>query len=142
MYKDADWYAEAELEYRRGLAASENELGPYHQWTGMATVNLARLYHEQGKYSEAAAYYKRAVTTYESPSLAEQLRQVMLPWIGRQIANCRARKDADDPPEIRMAPARQPGPRPRGRGLRREGAVLRAVPPGAAGRGPGPDFRD
>jgi hypothetical protein len=70
-----------------------------------AVVNLAVLQHEQGKYSEAEEGYRRARGLYECTSIAEALRQVMLPWIDAQTARCRQGEppdEPDEPPALRL----------------------------------------
>lgn len=128
FYRDAEWYAEQEHECKLEIARLQEYLAaaqsgqvprapwamPVAEWehlkaanmcptaadVAMRVVNLALLYHEQGKYSDAETCYYRAVELYRSVSVARQLQQVVLPWIGAQIANCGKSCGPDPSPSI------------------------------------------
>jgi hypothetical protein len=59
-------------------------------------VNLAILQHDHGKYVEAEASYRRAQALYRSSSSLSGWRQVILPWIEAQIANCQQSHGPDE----------------------------------------------
>jgi tetratricopeptide (TPR) repeat protein len=134
--RDAEWYAEQEAVYKARIDTAEEFLDPAEgrsdqqppqqvparvweqmvankmctQKTDVATamVNLARLYHEQGKYSEAEPYYRRAIAIYNAASsVPEPWQKVILPWIDAQMANCRDGRGPDQSPrlEVKVADA-------------------------------------
>src|SRR3989442_4535422 len=87
--RDVDWYADAEPEYINRVALAEAELGPNHPIVGAHSRNLARLYHEQGKYQEAECWYWRAwAICLCDPLMAPQLRAVLLKAISLNVGNC------------------------------------------------------
>jgi len=89
--RDAGWCAEAELEYRRGLADCENELGPYDHWTAMATLSFARVLQAQGKLDDAIPVYRLAHERWGMATpVSEDRRAVALSSITDELASCRA----------------------------------------------------
>jgi tetratricopeptide (TPR) repeat protein len=123
-----DWYAEqvqnCKLEIARvqeHLAAAESGRHPRVPWDmpviewdrlkaanicptagdlALRFLNLARLYHEQGEYSDAGTFYRRALELYRSASLPARAEQVVLPWIIDQIDNCKSCRRPDPSPAI------------------------------------------
>jgi hypothetical protein len=142
-HRDSEWYTEQEPIYRARIEQVEEYMDPAEGRTrpepprgadlmmweqakanGMCTrksdlaravVNLARLYHEQGKYLRATAQYEQALVIYKSAALPEWLRNVAVCWIPAQIANCKVSK-APDPapsgPPAASTPNSQPARRP------------------------------
>lgn len=128
FYRDAEWYAEQEQNYKleiarlqEHLAAAESGRRPRVPWNmpaiewnrlkaanicptaadvALRFVNLALLYHERGEYTDAETCYCRATELYRSASVAAQLQQIVLPWINTQIDNCRRFRRPDPAPVI------------------------------------------
>ncbi len=127
-YRDAEWYEGAERVYRGRIEEAEEALDPSEGrsrplpprriplpiWermvendmctrkidVAMAVVNLAHLYHEQGKFRDAEVSYLQAMRLYKSPLVAERVRTLALPWIDTQIANCHAEQPPDARPVL------------------------------------------
>ncbi len=72
---DQGRYDEAEPHALEALALSETEFGPEHAYTVKSLNNLAMLYKNQARYTEAEPLYKRSlVRVSESPG--QRLRKV------------------------------------------------------------------
>ena len=65
LYGAQGRYGEAELLYRRALAASEKVLGSEHPFTLSSVNNLAASYEAQGRYREAEPLFRRALAARE-----------------------------------------------------------------------------
>jgi len=95
LYRDQNWYIEAEREYSKRLALTENELGPNHSMVGLHAFNLAHLYHEQARYREALRWYWHAWAIYlGDPIMAPGFRAVLLQAIATDVGNCKRGKPA------------------------------------------------
>lgn len=51
--------------------------------------NLGRLYHEQGKFELAIPEYEKAISRWTGARIVEELRTLMVGWIGNEIDGCR-----------------------------------------------------
>ena len=100
LCRDAEWYAAAELEYRCRVRRCQKEVGTYHEVTANQTVSLARLLHEQGKYSEAATVYRLAIGRWKRVSAADGIRQRILYWLESELENCAGHRPQGLPPEV------------------------------------------
>lgn len=91
LYRKPIWYEQAERECGQRAAAAERELGdgPDQHFIGMAFINLARLYNEQGKFTDAIPTYGKAALRWQGAHITEDLRQLMVGWIGSEIEGCR-----------------------------------------------------
>ncbi len=151
--RDAEWYEGAEKVYRQRIEEAEETLHPsegrtrplpprniplpiwermvaHDLWSrksdvAMAVVNLAHLFHEQGKFQEAEASYLRAMRLYESPLVAERVRTLTLPWIDTQIANCHSRTPPDARPVMWVVNALAGAKKPRANGTCHGGSSLK-----------------
>jgi hypothetical protein len=100
--RDVDWFAEVEPVYRQRMAAAQADLGAFHEQTAVNTVALARLLHEQGKFTEAEEIYQLAFERWKSgQSIPEQRRQPVLASILTDIENCRRALPLGPAPVIR-----------------------------------------
>ena len=70
------------------VQAAESELGSDDPLVASHLVHVARLYHDQGKFIEAAEWYERARIVYQSASVEQAKRELGLAWIASQIENC------------------------------------------------------
>jgi hypothetical protein len=87
--RNAAWYAKTELSYRACLGRREATLGPDNYFVAEAAVILARLYHEQSKFSEGEGHYRRAWSVLLSaPTLAPGFRHLMLNQCAIGIGEC------------------------------------------------------
>ena len=127
-WRDAGWYARAELVYKSRVEWAEECLHPAEgrmsnqpprgitaeQWERMksenmctrktdvaeAYVHLAHLYHQQRKFQLARESYEKAVGLFEATVLLEHYRQLVIPWIAAQIAKCQDSQDPDPYPRL------------------------------------------
>lgn len=133
--RDDEWYKRAETAFEQRIEAAQTLLHPTEagdrtgppsrlsatQWkrlvangmcttasdVAMAAVSLAHLYHEQDKFKEAAAQYKRALMVYAAATVPERFRSVMVPWCDAQIVRCKKSQGPDPVPAMRAdSPAR------------------------------------
>jgi tetratricopeptide (TPR) repeat protein len=74
-WKDADWYQQAEAEYRRRVRAAVDQLGPNDHWTAMAYLNLARLLEEMENFQEAMGCYKSALESWRNATAVPETRR-------------------------------------------------------------------
>ena len=93
--RDAEWYAEAEQEYRWRVHNAEEQLGPRQILTASHTLNLARLLHEQGKFDEALPIYRLALERWSSlPTDVGARRTAAIAMIEQEIEHCRNRQES------------------------------------------------
>ena len=102
-HRDAKWYEEQEVHYRRCLESSKQTMDADDPFIAMTLVNLARVCHEQKKYTEAEPNYQEAARIYRSAKLKEDFRELVLDWMSEEIENCRRRKLPNPSPQYRGA---------------------------------------
>src|SRR5579862_1736972 len=61
LCRDGEWYANAESSCLVRVAAFEKLNEPFDWWWAMPLPEAAYLYHEQGKFSQALVYYRKAI---------------------------------------------------------------------------------
>ncbi|MGA2648283.1 MAG: tetratricopeptide repeat protein [Candidatus Sulfotelmatobacter sp.] len=90
LFRDPDWYCEAERGCRDWMLRAEKQLGPCHQQTAEATLQLAELLHEQKKFSEAEELYDLALKRWtDAPSIGARQRESAMASILLNKQNCR-----------------------------------------------------
>jgi tetratricopeptide (TPR) repeat protein len=88
FYRDADWYAEKELEYERWLKDFESHEGPFDWYTSMPIVFLAEIYHEQCKYAKALAAYRKAIQLARGAIMEQGFRLFVIQWLRVSVKSC------------------------------------------------------
>ncbi len=87
--RDKARYTRTELSYRACLMQREATLGPGNYMVAEAAIILARHYHEQSKFSEGEALYRRAWSVLLSETtLPPRFRQLMLNQCAIGIGTC------------------------------------------------------
>lgn len=87
QFRDPEWYREAEADYRQWL--SDFESRQKSEWfEAMKIVSMARLYHGQCKFDQAARVYHKAILIARNALMDEELRQVMLLWLHASVKAC------------------------------------------------------
>jgi tetratricopeptide (TPR) repeat protein len=88
-WQDADWYQQAEAEYRRRVKAAVDQFGPNDHWTAMAYLNLARLLEEMEKFREAVGCYKSALDSWQNAvAVSETRREKAIQAIAAGLKHC------------------------------------------------------
>jgi hypothetical protein len=90
LYRDAKWYAVAENAYLERALMAEKDLagGPDQHLVATHYVQLAALYHEQQKVTEAVDAYSKAIGCWQRTGVVDELKRLMTDWIGDQIVRC------------------------------------------------------
>ena len=88
-WRDADWYQQAEVEYRRRVKAAVDQLGPNDHWTAMAHFNLARLLEEMEKFQGAVGCYRSALDSWQNAvAVPEARREEAIQAIAEALKRC------------------------------------------------------
>ena len=89
--RDAEWYAEAEPDYRAWVTQFEQHEGPFYWVTAMPLLSTALLYHEQKKHAHAEDYYRRAIRAARQAIMAEAFRNFVIEWVRIELKLCTRR---------------------------------------------------
>lgn len=79
--RDAEWYAQAENTCLARVAAFEELREPFEWWSAMPLPAAAYLYHEQRKFADAVAYYRKAIAAARRAIMHPDLRAFVIHWM-------------------------------------------------------------
>ena len=86
-FRDPEWFCEAEESCVQWLSAIEKRQ-EFEWFEAMKIVAMARLYHEQRKFDQAVAVYRKAILIARDAFMNEALRQVVLRWLRASVKAC------------------------------------------------------
>jgi hypothetical protein len=88
FWRDGEWYAEAERSCLARVAEFEKRGEPFDWWSAMCLPATAYLYHEQRKFSQAVAYYRKAIGAARRAIMHEDLRGFVIRWMRLGVKLC------------------------------------------------------
>jgi hypothetical protein len=99
-FRDPEWYQEVEQRCVQWL--SDFERRREFQWCeAMKILGMARLYHEQSKFDQAATIYRKAIVITRKALMNEAFRQVVLCWLRSSVKACLRKASAVPDPGFR-----------------------------------------
>jgi len=89
FFRDAEWFASVKPSYVARVKAFEQHRGPFDWFTAMPVAAAAQFFHEQGKFSQALLYYRKAIRAARRAVMHENLRALVLHWSQEGAQRCK-----------------------------------------------------
>lgn len=81
--------------------AFENRHEPFDWYTATLVATTAFLFHEQGKFTQALLYYRRAITPAGKAIMHEDFRAFVIAWMRLSVKVCVRKAGMEQTPAYR-----------------------------------------
>jgi len=86
--RDEEWYASVEVSNAARIAAFERGPEPFDWYAATPLLGAAQVYHEQGKFAEALAHYRKAIRAARRAVMHERFRAFVISWLRLEVKLC------------------------------------------------------